>query len=94
MDVKAKKVFSALLCAFVGILLLCAVFLIFPVHRKYQKMESKAAALNEELAAKNAECIRLNKLVSDLESNPRAVEKVAREKFGLCKDGELVLKYK
>lgn len=69
------------------------VVLIVPVYSKYQKMEQELRKLEKELEEKNAECIRLNKQVHGLQRSPKAVEKVGREKFGLCREGETIYKY-
>lgn len=93
MDNNKKKIFSVFFYLVIAVILISALALIWPVHRKYEKMKNSVDVLNEELAAKSAEAAKLNKFVNDLETGPKAVEKVAREKFGLCKDGELILKY-
>ena len=39
------------------------------------------------------ESVVLNREVHDLEHKPAAAEKVAREKYNLCREGEIILKY-
>lgn len=75
------------------IVIVFSLLLIWPVHMKYRKMKSNVDTLNETLEKKTAECVKLNKEVQELETEPKAVEKVAREKFNMCKEGEVILKY-
>lgn len=90
---KKVKVSTVLfVIVFVSICLL-GIVLIFPVFTNYQNMGRRLDELEIELAQKNAECIRLSRLVHNLKYDSGAVEKVAREKFGLCKKGELIYKY-
>ena len=44
--------------------------------------------------AKRAERDALQKEVAALQSSPAAIEKVAREKFHFCKDGEIIMYYR
>jgi len=75
------------------IVIIFALLLIWPVHLKYRKMKANVDSRNEALEKKTAECVKLNKEVQELESEPKAVEKIAREKFNMCKEGEVILKY-
>jgi cell division protein FtsB len=93
MDLKVRNVFSVFLYVLLGMILVFSLAFVWPVYKKYSKLRDHVAELNEELSAKSAECIELNREVHDLEHKPSAAEKVAREKYNLCKDGELVLKY-
>ena len=70
-----------------------AAALIFPLYKqhaedsrelaRYRKIEESKQAISNELANE----------VHQLQTSPEAVEKVAREKFNLCKEGETVLHY-
>jgi cell division protein FtsB len=94
MDDKKKKIILYFFCLIVALLVLSSAVLILPVYRKYQKRYEYLSELKEESALKTAESVRLNELVHSLKSSPDAVEKVAREKFGLCNPGETVMRYK
>ena len=59
----------------------------------YMGMKNDLAALNHELQMKINESVTLNREVHDLEHKPSAAEKVAREKYNLCKEGEIILQY-
>ena len=78
--------------------LLCIVvgswkFLVCPHKSKYEDMKKQAHDVERLLQERKVERARLNKLVYDLDNSPKAVEKVAREKFGLCKVNERFYKY-
>lgn len=75
------------------VLIVSSAVLIYPVYRQYQKRKMNVAQLQEMAAIKTAECVKLSKEVYSLENSPAAVEKVAREKFGFCGEGESVLRY-
>jgi cell division protein FtsB len=89
-----KKTLSVLFYLLVGLVLAASVIFLYPVWRKYLKVQDENLKVKKEYAAKEAECLQLNKEVNDIENEPKAVEKVAREKFGFCKENEVILKYK
>ena len=91
---RRKSAVSAYLLLFVlALVFAAAAVLLLPVYRSYQKKQAELGTLNEQLNDKRDESARLNTEVSELSRSPAAVEKVAREKFGLVKDGERVIKY-
>ncbi len=94
MDDKKKKIVLYFFCLLVALLVLSSAVLILPVYRKYQKRYEYLAKLKEEAAIKTAESIELNRVVYSLKYSSEAVEKVAREKFGLCNPGETIMRYK
>lgn len=93
MDEKKKSIALYLFYLLVILLVASSAVLILPVHRKYRKRQDTLAQLKEQAAVKTAACIKLNQTVRDLRSSPDAIEKVAREKFGLCGAGETVMRY-
>jgi cell division protein FtsL len=93
-DVKLEKFLKLLYFAVFAILIVISFVLIFPAYTHLQKMKDKKDELQKKLEEKQAECLELRQLFSDLESNPKAVEKIAREKFGLCKRDEVIYIYK
>ena len=94
MDDKKKKIVLYFFCLLVALLVLSSAILILPVYRKYQKRYESLTQLKEEASIKTAESIELNRVVHSLRYSSEAVEKVAREKFGLCNPGETVMRYK
>lgn len=94
MDDKKKKIVLYFFYLLVVLLVLSSAVLILPVYQKYQKRYEYLAKLKEEAAIKTAESIELNSDVHSLKHSSAAVEKVAREKFGLCNPGETVMRCK
>jgi len=94
MDDKKKKIILYFFYLIVVLLVISSAVLILPVYRKYQKRSEYLAKLKEEAAIKTAESIELNRNVHSLKHSSGAVEKVAREKFGLCKPSETIMHYK
>ena len=89
-----KKRFLLYLFYVVSILCIGAgVAVIYPVYRQCEEMEAILEESNAYAAIKRSELTKLHCQVRDLESNPAAIEKVAREKFGLCRPGETILVY-
>ena len=74
--------------------IIAAAAMIWPVYRKHKKIKEYVTEVNEELRQKTAEAVELNRIVNDLDSKPEAVEKVAREKFGMARPGETVFHFK
>ncbi len=77
----------------IALALLAGAALLLPVYRNLQKRRGELDELKHRLADRQAENAALNKEVGALQASPEAVEKVAREKFGLCREGETVYKY-
>lgn len=72
---------------------IAAVIFLLPDYKKNRQMELKLAELERRLAESRRECLELKKTVHGLSQSPREVEKVAREKFGLCAEGEIIYRY-
>ena len=91
---KRKSTVSTYLLLFVlALIFAAAAVLLLPVYRSYQKKQAELRALTEQLNDKRDESARLKGEVADLQDSPAAVERVAREKFGLAKEGERVIRY-
>ncbi len=88
--VQKKSYFLTLL---VVILLAAAAALLFPRYRELRKAETERAAAKQQEEQKKRQIVELRQENEALRSSPDAVEKVAREKFNLCKPGETVMKY-
>lgn len=61
---------------------------------KRLSLESEKKGMQEKIDAAEAEQRVLKGQSKALESDPKAIEKVAREKYGMLKDGETVYKIK
>jgi cell division protein FtsB len=57
-------------------------------------LASEKEAMQLKVQEAQAEQVRLQRLSKDLDNDPRAIEKVAREKFGMVREGETVYKVK
>jgi len=66
---------------------------VVPVYRKLEMKKREVAAKEARLERVRAELHSLQQEVHDLEHNPSATEKVAREKFNYCREGEKIYLY-
>ena len=62
--------------------------------RNLNEMKGRVSKLEEELRRKNIDYMELRQEIYNLKNNPHAVEKVAREKYKLAKEGETIYIYK
>lgn len=88
-----EKAYPYFIYAFLAILAVIAFSLLFPAYNNLKKMEIKLSDMEAKLDARKAECFELKKRLNELENNPKAIEKIAREKFNMCKKGEIVYTY-
>jgi len=81
---------------FVGVAAVSVISLVLllPASRRLNQARARVVELERELAERNSEVAELRQFLDDLQRNPGAVEKVAREKFGLCREGETVFLYR
>jgi len=93
MNIKIQQAFSIILYILLFVIFVFSVTLFWPAYKRYSDIKNDLAALNHELRLKINESVMLNREVHDLEHKPAAAEKVAREKYNLCKEGEIILKY-
>ena len=94
MDNKVQKMLSIFLYILLGFIFAFSVILVLPVYKRYTDMERNVAELNAELRNAQNECLTLTREVHDLEHSAAAAEKVAREKYNFCREGEQILIYK
>ncbi|MEX2582623.1 MAG: septum formation initiator family protein [Gemmatimonadota bacterium] len=57
------------------------------------RLAEQQIAEETRLAATRAEVDSLRQIVESLESDPAAIETVARERFGMIRDGELLYRF-
>ena len=88
-----EKVLKAVIYLLVALVLVVAGFLVLPAYRKYQRTKQEVVDLQAELDRENDEYLRRQKEVHDLQHNAFAIEKVAREQYHLCRDGETIYIY-
>ena len=89
-----QKMLSGTLYVILAVVLVGAVILILPVYWKYVNMQDENTRMEQEYRALREEQQRMLKEVHDLESESLAVEKIAREKYNLCRKNEQILIYK
>lgn len=73
---------------FVGILLV----LFFPGYAKMQELRQKNRDLEDNIKKLQAENLKFSQEKERLEKDPEYLERVAREKLGIVKKGEIVYK--
>ena len=80
----------------VGFILLLAgsAAVIYPARLQYERQKEFYESTRVVADRVRAEREMLQKEVSALESSPAARERIARENYRLCKEGEIVLYYK
>ena len=76
------------------LMLVASTILLLPAYREYKAQQKELARLRAELAETRRIRDEKHQNYKDLESDPKAVEKVAREKFKMVKEGETVLIFK
>ena len=84
---------SRLLGGAIVALLLAAVVLGGEGLVRVWAMQQELEALERDLARLQADGQRLAEIVERLRNDPAAIEKVAREEFGLVRQGETILKF-
>jgi cell division protein FtsB len=81
----------------IGLLLLAFLVAVgvwyLPLIRQNEAMRREVMRLEEELKKSNAEKRQLNIAVDSLNSDPKAITRLAREKFGYAKPGETVIRF-
>lgn len=89
---KRKSVFLSYICYTLLLLMLavCSI-LLWPVYREYTSQQKELIRLRAELDKLKEERNARRKTANALENSPAEVEKIAREKYRLVKEGETVL---
>jgi cell division protein FtsL len=87
---KLLKLFIYLLLFLV---LVISGIMVVPAYRKYRRTEQDVEMLQAELDRVKGEYLTIQQEVHDLQHNAAAVEKVAREQYHLCRDGEVIYIY-
>jgi cell division protein FtsB len=85
-----QRVLTILFYVVMAVVTIISLFFLLPASHKLNQMKARVAELETELAERNREAMEMRQFLSDLQSNPQAVEKVAREKFGFCREGEAI----
>lgn len=76
---------------FLGLFTLFAIMFL-PGYSKYQELRQKNRALEEKISALQLSNVRLENEIKRLYKDPAYMEKVARDKLKITKNGEVVYK--
>ena len=68
----------------------CSIYFILPAYTKYREHKRSLQKIEQEVRRRQEEKKALRRDVHALRNNPGAVERVAREKFGWCREGEKI----
>ncbi len=93
MNPKRSRFLLSLFYFFLIIMGIIAALLIWPAYRDYRARQEEYYRFKELATDKRDKVNEIRRNVNALEDDPSAVEKVAREKFGLCEEGETVIIY-
>lgn len=74
------------------IIILILIFIFLPSYTKLCDLKQKNRDLEEKIEELKKKNIALQKEKENLEKNPFYIEKVAREKMGVVKKGEVIYK--
>ncbi len=80
-----------------GVLLLAAYFAIFGGEftiLELKRLETLELAQSAQLARVRAEIDSLGRVAERLRTDPAAIERVARERFGMIRDGEILYRFR
>ena len=87
------KLLTGLIYLLLALVLIISGILVLPAYRKYRQTEQDVETLQADLDRVKAEYLTIQQEVHDLQHNASAVEKVAREQYHLCRDGEVIYIY-
>ena len=87
------KVLTAVIYVLLVLVLIVSGILELPAYQKFKHTKQDVANLRADLDRVKGEYLTLQQEVHDLQHNASAVEKVAREKYHLCRDGEVIYIY-
>ncbi len=87
------KLLTGFIYLLLVLVLIISGILVLPAYRKYRSTEHDVEMLQAELDRVKGEYLTIQQEVHDLQHNAAAVEKVAREQYHLCRDGEVIYIY-
>ncbi|MCH2204475.1 MAG: septum formation initiator family protein [Lentisphaerales bacterium] len=68
-------------------------YYLVPIYQSNEELKRELDRTELYLLEQQEEIAKKRKLIDDLNRNPAAIDKVAREKFGLCRERERVYKF-
>ena len=75
--------------ALVAVTCLC-VYMLLPAYSDYNRARSEIRELEENNLRLELESRRLRDSIHDLQNDPKAIERIAREKLGWCREDEKI----
>ncbi len=88
-----QKLIPYALLIFFAALLGVSLALLLPAYHDMKRMEVRIFELEKKMAQRKAERIELLRLIYSLRHDPKAIEKVAREKFNYAESDEIIFTY-
>lgn len=79
--------------ALTALVVIAVISMFIPQVHHYQELRRKEAQLREEIQLEEQILHHLKEQQERLRSDPRFIEKIAREEFGYVKPGETVFKF-
>ena len=90
-------IWSKLTKVVVGLVVLAVLLLIgmcyLPLIQENARMRAQILKLNQQLTAETNQILQLQTQIDALRSDPKTVERLAREKLGYAKPGEMVFHF-
>ena len=74
--------------------IVCGSFMSVPLLREKAAQKRVQLQLEEELRAEQVRAKELTEKINGVKTDPRTVERLAREKFGLGRSGETIFKFR
>jgi cell division protein FtsB len=75
---------AAILVVLIGF----ALYVLVPAYARYRDTRMTIHEMEQSLQQQEGELMELKKELAALRTDYRAIERVARERFGLCREGE------
>lgn len=76
--------------ALAALILCVGAYMIMPVYFEYRQIKLTIVELERSLAEQRQQTLDLRQEIDGLRKDKEAIERVARERFGLCRDGEKI----
>ena len=89
-----KRFMQMLFFALLAAVAVTAVVLVFPAFHKYSKIKERREEAKKTLRTQTDECLILRQKLNNLDKSTNEIEKIARQKFNYCKEGETIYKFK
>ena len=89
-----EKFLQMLFFALLATVAVVSVVFVLPAFHKYSTIKERRQEARAAFKRQVNECLVLRHKLSNIEKNTTEIEKMAREKFNYCKEGETIYKFK